>query len=64
MIYYDEFIFFYEDEESKNDNLSKFKNDYLKFQKENLNFGINLECELYSQNGYAYGIAYKIPPHE
>ena len=64
MLYYDEFIFTYEDEESKNDNLNYFKNDFLSFQREKLNFGIDLECDLLNQSGYAYGTAFKIPPHE
>ena len=64
MLYYEEYIFRYEDEESKNDNLNYFKNDFLNFQREKLNFGIDLECDLLNQSGYAYGTAFKIPPHE
>ena len=64
MLYYDEYIFRYEDEESKNDNLNCFKNDFLCFQREKLNFGIDLECDLLNQNGYAYGTAFKIPLHD
>ena len=64
MLYYDEYLFRYEDEESKNDNLNCFKNDFLSFQREKLNFGIDLECDLLNQNGYAYGTAFKIPPHD
>lgn len=64
MIYNDEFIFRYENEESKKDNLNNFKKDFLSFQRENLNFGMDLECDLLSQKGEPYGTAYKIPPFE
>ena len=63
MIYNDEFIFSYKDEEAQNDNLRYFINDFLKFQRDNLLFEINLESELLSRNGNPYGIAFKIPPH-
>jgi len=64
MLYNDEYIFKYEDEEGKNESLNYLKNsDFLKFQKENIDLGINLECELV-KDGYAYGSAFKIPPHD
>lgn len=63
MIYNDEFIFNYDDEEAENDNLEHFKKDFMKFQREYLLFEINLETELLSRNGTHYGIAFKIPPH-
>ena len=64
MLYNDEYIFKYEDEEGKNENLNYLRNnDFLNFQKENIDLGINLECELV-KDGYAYGSAFKIPPHD
>ena len=38
-------------------------NNFLNFQKENIDLGINLECELV-KDGYAYGSVFKIPPHD
>ena len=64
MLYNDEYLFDYDNEEAKNDNLHYFKNDFLNFQKENLNLSVDLECELLSKEGYAYGTAFKIPPHD
>ena len=64
MIYNDEFIFKYDSDQAKNDHLNYFKKDFLNFQRENLNFGIDLQCELLSNDGNAYGTAYKIPPHD
>ena len=64
MLYNDEYIFKYEDEEGKNENINYLRNnDFLNFQKENIDLGINLECELV-KDGYAYGSAFKIPPHD
>ncbi len=64
MLYNDEYIFKYEDEEGKKENLNYLRNNnFLRFQKENINLGINLECEL-AKDGYAYGYAFKIPPHD
>jgi len=64
MLYNDEYIFKYEDEEGKNEILNFLRNnDFLEFQKENIDLGINLECELV-KDGYAYGSAFKIPPHD
>ena len=69
MLYNDEYIFKYEDEEGKNENLNCLRNNdflefhFLNFQKENIDLGINLECELV-KDGYAYGSAFKIPPHD
>ena len=64
MLYNDEYLFDYDNEEAKNDNLHYFKNDFLNFQKENLNLSVDLECELLSKEGYSYGTAFKIPPHD
>ena len=62
MLYREEYIFKYEDEESQKENLNNFKDDFLSFQKENLNnIDINLECELLNGLGYAYGSVFKIP---
>ena len=58
MIYNDEFIFKYDNDQDKNDHLFYFKNDFLKFQRENLNFGMDLQCDLLSNDGNVYGTAY------
>ena len=64
MLYNDEYIFKYEDEEGKNESLNYLRNNnFLNFQKENIDLGINLECELV-KDGYAYGSVFKIPPHD
>lgn len=64
MLYNDEYIFKYEDEDGKNENLNELrKNNFLNFQKNNIDLGINLECEL-GKDGYVYGSAFKIPPHD
>ena len=62
MIYNEEFIFKYDNDQAKNDHLSYFQNDFLKFQRDNLNFGIDLQCELLSEDGNVYGTAFIIPP--
>ena len=64
MIFVDEYIFQYENEEDKNNNLNFFKDKFYLFQKDELNFGMNLKCDLISDNGDVYGTAFKIPPHE
>jgi hypothetical protein len=64
MLYSDEYIFNYDNEEAKDDSLNYFKNDFLTFQKDYINLDVNLECELLSKEGYAYGKAFKIPPHD
>ena len=64
MIYNDEFIFKYDSDQAKNDHLLYFKKDFLQFQRENLNFGIDLLCELLSNDGNVYGTAFKIPPYD
>lgn len=64
MLYNDEYIFWYETEDDKYDNINYFKNDFLKFQKEDLNIGIELESDLISPEGKVYGTAFKLPPHD
>ena len=64
MTFNDEFIFRYDDDNYKDDSLDYFKNNFLNFQREHLNFGIDLESELYSKEGNVYGNAFKIPPHD
>lgn len=64
MLFNDEFIFTYNNESAKDENLNYFKKDFLKFQNEYLNFGIDLECELLSNDGNNCGTAFKIPPHD
>ena len=64
MLFYEEYLFSYDDENNKNDSFNYFKNDFLDFQRENLNFDVNLECELLSQEGEVQGYAVKIPPHD
>ena len=64
MIFKDEYIFQYDNEEDKNNNLEFFKDKFYLFQKDELNFGLNLKCNLYNEDGLVYGTAFKIPPHE
>ena len=63
MIFNDEFIFQYDNEQLKNKHYDSFKNDIYSFQKDNLDFDINLKCDLYNY-GKICGTAFKIPPHE
>ena len=64
MIFKDEYLFQYDNEEDKNNNLNFFKDKFYLFQKDELNFGLNLKCYLYNEDGNIYGTAFKIPPHE
>ena len=64
MIFKDEYIFQYDNEEDKNNNLEYFKDKFYLFQKDELNFGLNLKSNLYNEDGLVYGTAFKIPPHE
>jgi hypothetical protein len=64
MLVNDEYIFLYDNEDAKNDNINYFKDDFINFQKENIHLGIDLECDLLSQEGDTYGIVFKIPPHD
>ena len=64
MIYNDEFIFYYDNEQDKNRSIKNFKNDFMTFQKNNINLGVDLECEIMSNEGTSYGTIFKIPPHD
>ena len=64
MIFKDEYLFQYDNEEDKNNHLNFFKDKFYLFQKDELNFGLNLKCYLYNEDGNIYGTAFKIPPHE
>ena len=64
MIFVDEYIFQYENEIDKNNHLEFFKDKFYLFQKDELNFGMNLRCDLMDDEGNVYGTAFKIPPHE
>ena len=64
MIFKDEYLFQYDNEEDKNNHLNFFKDKFYLFQKDELNFGLNLKCNLYKEDGNVYCTAYKIPPHE
>lgn len=63
MIFLDEFIFQYDDEEAKNEHFNFFNDKFYLFQKDDLNFDINLECDLINDEGQICGTAFKIPPH-
>lgn len=61
MIFNDEYIFQYNNEDSKKKHLNYFANDIYTFQKENLDFDINLKCNLSFNNGITCGTAVKTP---
>ena len=64
MIFVDEYIFQYDNEIDKNNHLEFFKDKFYLFQKDELNFGMNLRCNLIDDEGNVFGTAFKIPPHE
>ena len=64
MLFNDEYIFRYDNEEAMYENLNFATQDFLDFQRDYLNMGSDFECELLSKEGSAYGIGYKIPPHD
>ena len=64
MLFNDEYVFRYDDENSMIDNLNFATEDFLVFQRDCLNMGADFECELSDQKGNVYGIGYKIPPHD
>ena len=64
MLFNDEYIFRYDNEEAMFENLNFAAQDFLDFQRDYLNMGSDFECELLSKEGSAYGIGYKIPPHD
>ena len=61
MIFNDEYIFQYNSEDSKKKHFNFFTNDIYTFQKENLDFDINLKCDLSFNNGNICGTAVKTP---
>ena len=64
MLFNDEYIFRYDNEEAMFENLNFATQDFLAFQRDYLNMGADFECELISKDGSAYGTGYKIPPHD
>ena len=64
MLFNDEYVFRYDDENSMIDNLNFATQDFLVFQRDCLNMGADFECELSGQEGNVYGIGFKIPPHD
>jgi len=64
MMFNEEYIFQYDNEEYKNNHFDIFTNDIYLFQKENLGFNINLKCNLMSDDGEICGTAYKIPSND
>ena len=64
MLFNDEYIFKYDNEEAMFENLNFATQDFLAFQRDYLNMGADFECELISKDGSAYGTGYKIPPHD
>ena len=64
MIFVDEYIFQYDNEVDKNNHLEFFKDRFYLFQKDELNFNMNLKCDLINDEGDVFGTAFKIPPHE
>ena len=64
LIFVDEYIFLYDNEEAKNSHLNFFKDKFYLFQKDELNFNMNLKCDLISDEGMKFGTAFKIPSRE
>ena len=61
MIFNDEYIFQYDNEELKNNHFAYFTENIYAFQKEKLNFDINLKCILSNEDGLQCGTAFKTP---
>ena len=64
VMFIDEYLFSYDSEEDKNNHFEFFKDKFYLFQKDELDFDINLECDLIDEEGNAVGIGFKIPPHK
>ena len=64
MLFNDEYIFRYDNEEAMSENLSFASQDFLSFQRDYLNVGPDFECELLNNEGSAYGIGFKLPLHD
>ena len=64
MIFVDEYIFKYDNEEDKNNHLEFFKDKFYLFQQDELNFNMNLKCDLINDEGNVFGTAFKIPTHD
>ena len=63
MIFLDEYIFQYDNEMAKSKHFDFIKDKFYLFQKDDLNFDINLECDLLNEEGKKCGTAFKIPIH-
>ena len=61
MIFNDEYIFQYNNDDSKNNHFEYFTKDIYSFQKDKLDFDINLKCSLSNEDGFECGNAFKTP---
>ena len=64
MLFNDEYIFRYDDQEAMIENLNIAAQDFLAFQRDHLNMGAEFECDLLSKEGNPCGTGFKIPPHD
>ena len=64
MLFNDEYIFRYDNEEAMSENLSFASQDFLSFQRDYLNMGPDFKCELLNNEGSEYGIGFKISLHD
>ena len=61
MIFNDEYLLLYVNNDALMEDLSYLITDFIKYQKEYLVFGKDLECELFASNGQIYGKGLKLP---